>query len=703
MRRAFPPGAGALASAALLVAPLFGTPCVAPAGAQYPTTPPPPAPVRPAAFPPFQQATLPNGLRVVLVENHRDPVVAFRLSMPAGDAYAPPGKEGLSDLTATLITRGAGTRTAEQVAAAIEGAGGSLAAASGPDFLTLYGSTLSANTALAMRLAGDAVARPTFAESEVDLARTQELSGLQLAESRPGTLADRAYRAALYGSNPYGRTATPATVRPLTRADVVAYAQARLRPQGALLVVAGDVTMPQLRTLAAQSFGGWSGAPAVAPAMPAPPTRTARGIILVNRPGSVQANILAGNLTAGPADSTRYAASVANKLLGGGADSRLFDVLREKKGWTYGAYSNLTRPRGTGAFTATAEVRTEVADSALTELLAQLARVTTDPVPADELTNAKNALVGQFPLTIETAQGIAEQVAQVQLLGLPSDYLATYRTRLSAVTAPALQAAARAYVRPSEALVVVVGDGAKLYDRLAKLGPVRVVDPQGNAVTAASLTAPATARALPLDPARLVAHRDSFVVRIQGNPLGYSVENVEKTGDGWTVRDDVLIAGGLVRQSTTLVTDARLAPRSLVQTGSQQGQSLAASVTFADGRAKGTASRPGPQGVQPVTVDAAVPAGALDDNALLAAVPALPWAPGKSFTATAFSSGKNALATLTLTVAGTESFTVPAGTFQVYRVDQTGGDQPATFYVTTAAPYRVVRLVTGPIELQLTK
>ena len=697
MSRRLTPAAAAAALFACAVAPLR---------AQFPSAPPAAAPIKAAAFPPFQEATLANGLRVVLVESHRDPVVAFRLSMPAGTASVPAGKEGLSDLAATLLTRGAGSRTAEQIATAIEGAGGSLSAGSGPDFLTLYGSVLSANTALAMQLAGDAVARPTFAEREVDLARQQLLSGLQLEQAQPSAIARRAFNAALYGSNPYGRAPTPASVRAITRADLVAYQQARLRPQGALLVVAGDITMPQLRALAGQSFGAWTGTPAAVPAMAVAPERTRPEILLVNRPGSVQSNILVGNLTTGPADPTRYAATVANKLLGGGTDARLFDILREKKGWTYGAYSNLSRPRGTGAFTASAEVRTEVTDSALVELLAQLRRLDTEPVPAVELANAKNALVGSFPLTVETAPQVAEEVAIVKQLGLPADYLQTYRPRLAAVTPAALEAAARRYVRPEQALVVVVGDGTKLYDRLAKVGPVRVVDPEGHAVTAASLTAPAGPVApLPLDLTRIAVGRDSFVVRAQGNPIGYSVNAVARTADGYTYRSETLLAGGIVRQSAVLATDARLAPRSFVLTGSQQGQPLNTSLTYANGRVTGTAARPTPQGVQSAPIDAAVPAGVFDESAIGAVVALLPLTAGRTQPVTVFSSTRGAVVPLTLTVAGPESVTVPAGTFQTFRVEQTGGDQPITYFVTNAAPYRVVRILIagGQLEVQLVK
>ncbi len=690
--------ASASAAALLLAAaPLAGT-----LSAQQPTRPPAPAPVKPAQFPPFQETVLSNGLRVVLVENHRDPVVAFRLVVPAGKLFDAKGKEGTADMVASLLTKGAGQRSAEQIAEAIEAAGGSLTGFADNDFISLAGSVLASNAPLAFQLLGDAVARPTFPEKEVELVRTQSLSALTLEQSQPASIAARVFDAGLYGDHPYGRRATPQSVRALTRADLAAYQAARLKPRGALLVVAGDISLDQLKALGEQSFAGWTGYPAAAPTFGAPPGRARTEIVLVHRPGSVQSNIVVGNLTSGPADPARYAATIANKVLGGGADARLFDILREQKGWTYGAYSSLTRPRGTGAFSATAEVRTEVTDSALVELMAQLRRLGTEPVPATELENAKGALVGSFPLTVETAQQVAEQVARVKTLGLPADYLQTYRTRLTAVTAPTLQQAVRRYVRPQQALVVVVGDGAKIHDRLKAIAPVRIVNPQGDPMTAADLAPRATT--LALDVARLAARRDSFVVRLQGNPLGTSVYDLAKDGEGWVIRETTSIANGMVQQSTTLRTDASLAPRALEQRGKVQGQDTKADVTFAGGRAKGAAATPSAQGIKQVTIDTELPAGTLDDNAMAMALPLLRWTAGAKHVVNAFSAGKGTTTPVTLTVVGTEQVTVPAGTFEAFRIDQSGGEQPVSYFVTTAAPHRLVRLmIGGQIEFVLAK
>jgi predicted Zn-dependent peptidase len=686
--------AGALALAALLPA--------SPLAAQYPTQPPAPLPLTPAALPPFQEATLANGVRVILVESHRNPTVAFRLALPAGDASDPAGKTGLASMVAALLTKGAGERSAEQISAAIESAGGSIFAVTDDDFLSIAGSVLSESAPLAFEILGDVVARPAFAESEFELARTQTLSGLQLSAADPGFLAGKFFRAGLYGAHPYGATASAATTRAITRADLQAFHRNRVRPRGALLVVAGDITMAQLRTLADKAFAGWTGAPATAPAMPAPPARSSTEILLVHRPGSVQSNLVAGNLAIGPADSSRLAASIVTSILGGGADARLFMILREQKGWTYGSYARLTRPRGIGRFEATAEVRTEVTDSALVELLAQLERITTEPIGAPEFEAKRGAMVGAFPLSIETPQALAERVASVQLYGLPRDYLQTYRTTMSAITVAQGTAAAKRVIRPKQTLGVVVGDGAKIHDKLAAIAPVRIVNADGDVLQASDLAPKVLAAAF--DARQLRASRDSFAVMVQGNAMGASVVSLESANGGWVVRENTSIMGGMVSQQTTLTTDAALVPSSLEQGMSMQGQPLKTSVAFANGKATGSAQTMSQQGPQTIAVNTDLPVGTIASDALQAALPAFRWSEGATYTVNVFAAGKGTVQPVTLKVVGSETVTVPAGTFDSWKIEQTGGEATAMFYVAKESR-RVVKIapVGQPLELQLVK
>ena len=667
----------------------------------YPKTPPPPGPLTPAPFPPFQETVLPNGLRLLVVESHKQPIVSLSLSFPAGTIHDPVGKDGVAEMVAGLLTKGAGKRTAEQVAEAIEGAGGSLNASASSDFLSVGSTVLTPSLPLALELVGDAVQRPSFADKEVELIRTQTLSGLQVQLTQPEVIADQTFRRVLYGGNPYGRSAVPATVRAIRREDLVAFQQTRLRPAGALLVVAGDVKLAEVKRLALETFRQWTGAPPAA-VPPKPPAVTEKTqLILVHRPGSVQSNIIAGNLTYPPNDPRIYAAAVANEVLGGGASGRLFLILREQKSWTYGAYSRYARRKALGYFAASTEVRTQVTDSALTELMAQLRRIGAETVPPVELEAAKGSLVGSYPRSIETADQVADAVANARLYGLPSDYVQTYRVKVGAVTAAALQSTAKATIRPEGAVIVVVGDGTKIYDRIKGIAPVSIVDPEGKALTPDDLAPKATS--LDLDLPSLVARRDSFTISYNGNPMGWLRGVVEKTADGFLYTEETHI-GAFVNQTTRLQMDAAARMRSVKQTGRVQGMDTAIDVTYAGGRAKGTASAPdmqnGQMRLKSVTIDTVIAEGTLDDNAVQALIPAFRWQPAAKWVMNVLSAGQAEVKPWTLVVAAVDSVMIAGKTVRAYRADLTGPESPITFWVSSDAPHLLLKIAVAgqPLE-----
>jgi zinc protease len=668
----------------------------------FPPTAPTPAPITPAVFPPFQEATLPNGMRLLVVQSKKQPVVALSLSFAAGSAFDPAGKSGLADMVAGLLTKGAGKRSADEVAADIEGAGGSISASAGADFLTISADVLERDAKLAFDLMADAVIRPTLPDKELELLRTQTLSGLQLELSQPASIAARTLAKGLYGDHPYGRGSDPASVKAITRDDVAQFHKAHIRPSGALLVVAGSLSLADAERLATAAFGSWSGVPVAAAPPKAPPDRSATEIVLVHKPGAVQSNILVGNLTWKPTDPRSYAATVADKVLGGGANARLFMILREQKSWTYGAYSSLRRRKDVGTFQANTEVRTEVTDSALVELLAQLKRIGGEPIPAKEFEDAKNSLTGAFPLTIESASQVASQVSSAKLLGLPANYVATYRQKLAGVTVAAAQAAAKAAVRPSQALIVIVGDGTKIYEKVKGIAPVRLVAVDGSPLTPDDLTVKAAALDLAMD--RLVARTDSFTIFVQGNPLGWQTSKVEKAGNVWTYSERVQIAAFLQQTTDVTFTD-KLEMRSVHQAGKQGPQEGKIDVTYAGGRAKGLAISPSPGGPKTVNVDADVPPGAIDDNLIAFILPALKWASGAKFPVVVFQSGKGSATTLTIAVAGEESIKVPAGTFTAWKAEVTGGDSPVTVWVEKDGAHRLLKIALAgqPVDFQLVK
>ena len=668
----------------------------------FPSRAPAPARLRPVRFPPFRDVALPNGMTLLLVENHEQPTLSISLSFRAGTAYDPAGKEGTAALVAELLTNGTPTRNAEEIAAAIEGVGGSIAASAGDDFLTVSTDVLSDHADLAFTLLGDVARRATFSDEELELARTRFLSSLAVELSSAGNVAGRAFQKEIYGRHPYGRNTSAAAYRAITRNDVAGFAGRRIRPAGSLLVISGDITLPRARELATQAFGTWRGAAAPAAAFPAAPAKRRTDILLVNRPGSVQSNIVIGNTTFLPTDTIYYPARIATHVLGGGSDSRLFMILREQKSWTYGSYAALRRSRGLGYWQATFEGRTEVTDSALTELLHQIDRVRTETIPDSELVAAKGFLVGSFPLTIETPAQIAQVVTTARLLGLAPDYIQRYRERLTAVNGARARVAAQRVFKRDALTIVVVGDAKVLYDKLKTIAPVRVADIEGNAMDAAQLNP--TGGPVAFDRSQVVARSDSFQALVQGNVLGGQTAKVVTDGDSIVYTESTVI-GSFVQQQSTVVLNSDLSMRRTDQTGAVQGQHTEIHLAYAGGRVKGTSQTPQSSGPKTIAVDTTVPAGTIDDNALAVLLPALPLEQGKTFNLNVFSSGEGATKVVSVKVAAIENVVVPAGTFPAYRLELSGMQLPIVMHVTQQAPRRLVRVApTGaPLVFELVK
>jgi zinc protease len=678
-----------------------------PARAQYPTSPPAAAPLRPARFPAFVKRRLPNGVNVIIVEQHKQPVVTLTLATQAGASYDPADRAGLSDLVADLLTKGTKSRTADQIAAQVEGAGGSIGAYADNDFLRITVSALAEKLPQAMDVLADVVTHSTFPATEVDLSRTRALSSLQLELSEPGSIAQRVFRHEVYGDQPYGRNYTPPSLRAITRDDVLAFFNAHIKPAGALLVVAGDVNPATVQRLAARALAGWrGGSPPPAPA-PAPPERPATEIVLVHKPGAVQSNILAGFGFITPRDSAVYPLTVMNKILGGGTDSRLFLILREQKSWTYGAYSRFTRPRGTGMFFANAEVRTPVTDSALAELFHQLDRMRNEAPPDSEVATAKNYLVGSFPLSIQTPEQIANAVASARLLGLPDDYVPRFRDRLAAVSAAELAAADRRYLTTDHMVVVVVGDATRILDGVKKLGPVRIVDVEGAPLTEAALTARPSA--IQWAPDRLVPGSFAFRVLVQGNPMGQASHAIARdTAGGRQVLrlTASTTIGSFVQENDSILMDAAsLAPIRIRQSGTAGGQQESIALDYDGMHVKGHVHVPQRTGVRDADVDTTLAAGTLDEVQVTPLLLALPLARGGRWALSAYAGSDGVVQSLAVSVTGDSTVTVPAGTFDCWKVEVTGGQVPLVLFITKAAPYTLVRwaLVGPPVAFELTE
>ncbi len=675
------------------------------AKAQYPTTPPPPGPLRELQLPPFTEVSLDNGLRIVLVENHELPVTTVWLTMQGGSTYEPVGKEGTAALAADLLLRGTTNRTADEIAEQIEGTGSSLNVNAGADFFGVSTTVLTEHTELAFELIADVVRNSTFPEEEVELTRTRMLSALRGQESQPAFLASKFFNEALYGDHPYGRTGTSATVTAISRNDVLQFVSGHLRPRGAVLVLAGDITESDGTRLADRYFGEWTGTGPDRP-ITNPPQPRATEIILVNRPNSPQSNITVGNLTMRPGDPDYYEAVIANKILGGGSDARLFQILREDKGWTYGAYSNHNRPVDVARFQATAEVRTEVTDSALVELIAQIHRMRTEAVSEEELDAAKGNLLGSFPRQIETPQQIASQVRNTRLLNLEDQYLQTYRERLAAVSSDDVLDVSGRLMRPDSSVIVVVGDGAAIYDKLAAIAPTRIIDTEGKELTPADLYP--DVGPLAFDFSHVVAGVDSFSVLVQGNEFGFLTRDyqmADQDGRSVIIVTSALSLGPIGNQTSTLTVDSvTMRPLSFDQTGQLQGASSEVHLTYDNGHITGEVSVPQPTGGRrEAVVDTTVVEHVIDDNMLQTFAGALPLTEGATITTNAYDANQGVVSIITLAVQDGGSVTVPAGTYDTWIVHMTGAAAPLTYWVAKDGNRHLVKMaiVGQPLEFVL--
>lgn len=666
-----------------------------PAQDSFPTHPPAPARVLPVQFPPYKDVHLANGLELLVIERHDHPVVSLSLNFRAGAASDPEGKEGLSSLAADVITKGTTHSTGDQISTAIEAVGGSLDASSGEDFFTISGDALSDQVALVFDLVSDVAQHATFPVDEVELARTRQLSALALSLSEPQSLASRMFAHEIYGDNPYGRSESDASLRAITADDLVRFARTRIRPGGALLVVAGDVTLEQVQALAQHSFGDWMGAGLPAPNVLSAPAKHASDILLVNRPGSNQSTVLVGNPTTPPWDPRYYGARIATYVLGGGADSRLFRVVREEKSWAYDAHAALRRSRGLGYWVAAVEVRTAATDSALAEMLHQVELLRTDFVPDSELRAAKGYLVGSFPLNIETASEVAQQVSTVKLLGLDPDYLNLYRTRLDAVTREEVRSAALRLYHAGAFSIVVVGDAATLYAPLKAIAPVRLVDANGHPLRPEDI-APPPPGPPPVDPSRLSVFSDSFAVFAAGTTIGGKRVTLTKSRDSVVYTETVSLGPAGSQHLTALLDTGTLAPRSVDAVGMAGGQARETHLVYQGTHVQGTVIVP-MAGGHPMTVriDTTLSPGTVDENTLEVVIPALPLGVGQRFALAGFAADQKREETLTVAVQDSGTVTVPAGTFQTYKVLVSGGKAPLTMYVTTAMPHRLISVDVG--------
>jgi len=439
-------------------------------------TKPPQTPAIPTyKLPPMEESRLPNGLGVLLVEDSRFPLVTVRLNFQAGSKFDPKDTPGLAEAVAELITEGTKTRTSRQLSEETDGIGGAINGAAGPDALTISGSALSENLGKLMTLLADVAMNASFPQDEIDLYKQNRIQNLHAQHAEPAFLAEEKMASVMYGSSPYAHIApTEAAIQKVDAKVLAGFRDTYLVPNNAALLIIGKLpARDEVLKLVTQAFGAWKQkALPPAPKMEFPAPK--RQIVLVDRPGSVQADIHVGRLAPTRLSPEYFPLMVGNTVLGGGTNSRMFKDIREKEGFAYDAHSEYDTARESGDFQAVTQVRNDVLEPAVKAVIAELDRMATAPVANDELTNIKNYIAGLYLLRLETQEGVITQLNNMKTLGLPNDYLETYVTRVRSVEPGQIQAAAKKYIAPDQAAVVVVGDAAKIGEILKKFGDVTV-------------------------------------------------------------------------------------------------------------------------------------------------------------------------------------------------------------------------------------
>ena len=413
-------------------------------------------------LPPIQKRMLSNGLPVWVIETHEVPLVQANLVVLAGSGDDPAGKFGVASMTAAMLDEGAGSRSALELADAVDFLGANLTTGSTFDESVVRLNVPAPRLGDALPLMADVALHPTFPAQDLDRLRQERLTALLQARDDPQAIAPRAFQRIVFGAtHRYGTSATgtEGTLKSFAPTDLRAFHDAFYQPSNATLVVVGDVTTDAVVPMLEKSFGVWKSTGAVRrPAVPTAPQLTSGQIYLVDKPDAAQSVIQIGWVGVARSTPDYFKIQVTNTILGGSFSSRLNQNLREEHGYAYGAGSGFDMRLSAGTFVARAAVQTDKTADALHEFFNELNGIGAKPVGNDELTRAKNYLALSFPGQFETASDLSQEIEDLIVYKLPDDYYQRYVPEIQKVTAADVQKTATTYIQPSKFAVVVVGD-----------------------------------------------------------------------------------------------------------------------------------------------------------------------------------------------------------------------------------------------------
>lgn len=661
------------------------------AGAPYAKqTPPPPDKMKKLSFPGYKEDVLKNGMELVLVEHREQPLVTIYLVFKAGDALDPKGKEALASFTIDQLNKGTTSKSALELAEWIESVGGSVGAFSNSDYSAINISVLSEHIDVAYQYLQDIVFNPTFPEEELEITRERIKTSLELELSQPSAMADRHFSEVVYGEHPYGKNATVESVKAIARDDVVNFYKKNYVANNMILSVVGDAKWADAKKAAEKYFGALAPGSPDAVALADPPEVARTEILLYHRPGAVQSEIRIGHLGIKANNPDWPAVTVGNRILGGGSDARLFMNLREAKGWTYGAYSSFAREKDYGYFSARAAVRSEVTDSAVTEFMKEIERIKNEPVPQDDLDNAKSYLVGSFPLQIETPEQIAGRVVQYKVLGLGKKEMETYRDRIAAVTVGDVSRVMGSYVFPERSYVVVVGDASAVYDKLSAIAPVTLFDIAGEPLSYASLAVKPVDHAY--DTSGLGNLKATYALNVQTMALGdLNVEVERKKSDAGEeiIQVSSNLAGMISLNETMAFRASDLSPVSFDRKFEAMGRSMGAKLDFDGMTCSGRVSSM--ESDEPKDVHLELVKGTILDGAVEYAAASLPLAVNATYRFPAVDSQSGGLHNIDIEVMEEVDVATAGGSYKAYKIKVKRAEGEAFIYLAKDAPHMLVK------------
>lgn len=436
-------------------------------------TPPPPAPPRSLEVPRPTEKTLPNGLRVIVIERSSTPLVSAQLLIKSG-GEVDRQLAGLADMTASLLTKGTGTRSATQIAEAIEALGGSLDSGARWDASSVTVGVMSAKIAPAMEILADVSRHPVFKDEEIERLRQQDLDSLTVELGEPGSIARFAAARVVFGDGPYGHPlgGTPESLTLIKRDDILKLHQKEYNPRNAILVIGGDIKPADAFRLAEKYFGDWQNPPLIR--SPAPeagvygyPPQIKHNVLVIDKPDAGQAAVLVVRRGIKRTDVDYFRGLVANSVLTG-YSGRLNEEIRIKRGLSYGAGSVLDARRDVGPFVASAQTKNESGAKVADLLIGEVGRLATEPLLDSELAPRKAALVGNFARNLEQVNGLVAQVGGLALQGLPLDSINHYINDVQSVSAGAVQRFAGTKLNAKDSNIIIVGNAREFLPELQK-------------------------------------------------------------------------------------------------------------------------------------------------------------------------------------------------------------------------------------------